>query len=49
MKISNSSKNRFRWNYKLGFGFVEFEASLGYPERDTNQTIEFMNLKLRSG
>ena len=35
MKIGNSSKNRFRWEYKLSFIFVEFETSLVYPERET--------------
>lgn len=35
MKIGNGSTNRFRWEYKLSFMFVEFEASLVYPEKET--------------
>lgn len=37
MDIGNGSKNSFRWDYKSSFEFVEFEASLGYQERDTHQ------------
>lgn len=47
-KIGNSSKNRFKWEYELSFGVVEFETSLDYPERDTPQTVEHRNLELRS-
>lgn len=31
MKMDSSIKNRFSWEYKLSFRFVEFETSLSYP------------------
>lgn len=49
MKTGSNSKNRFRWEYKFSFEFVEFEASLGYPGKDNHQTVEHMNLEWRSG
>lgn len=49
IKTGSNSKNRFRWEYKLSFEFVEFEASLGYPGKDNHQRVEHTNLELRSG